>query len=320
MKKVDYIVSAIVSVYNSERFIRDCLEDLENQTIRDNLEIVIINSGSEENEGVIVKEYQDKYENIIYIETKDRETIYAAWNRGINASSGKYITNANTDDRHHPDAFRKMASTMEENSDIDLVYADYIITEEENQTFENHQAAGYKKSYAYDPFLLLLECYIGPQPMWRRKLHQRFGYFDETFEIVGDYEFWLRLSEECTFKHIKEYLGLYLQNPQGRELKDDELAIIERERVREIYIDRFMPSISGNKDLMRKIRKKQSESYYYLGYGYFSRLLLDKARAAFRKSLAYSLREYRTYRLLLYSYFPVYMVWILRRIKHRIKH
>src|SRR3990167_2240646 len=90
-----YIVSAIVSVYNCERFIRGCLEDLEQQTIADKLEIVVVNSGSRQNEEPIIKEFQAKYDNIVYIKTEERETIYQAWNRGIKASSGKYITNAN---------------------------------------------------------------------------------------------------------------------------------------------------------------------------------------------------------------------------------
>ena len=55
-----YLVSAIVSTYNSERFIRGCLEDLENQTIADRLEIVVVNSGSEQNEDRIIKEFQKK--------------------------------------------------------------------------------------------------------------------------------------------------------------------------------------------------------------------------------------------------------------------
>ena len=101
-----YLISAIVSTYNSERFIRGCLEDLEAQTIADSVEIIFVNSGSEQNEEVIVKEFQQEYSNIKYIKTDERETVYSAWNRGIKASTGKYITNANTDDRHRKDALK----------------------------------------------------------------------------------------------------------------------------------------------------------------------------------------------------------------------
>src|SRR3972149_11679791 len=86
-----YIVSAIVSVYNCERFIRGCLEDLEAQTIADRVEIICVNSGSQQNEEAIIKEFQEKYDNIVYIKTTERETLYRAWNRGIKIARGKYI-------------------------------------------------------------------------------------------------------------------------------------------------------------------------------------------------------------------------------------
>ncbi|RZB34874.1 MAG: hypothetical protein SRB1_00642 [Desulfobacteraceae bacterium Eth-SRB1] len=74
----------------------------------DRLEIIVVNSGSEQNEEAIVKEFQKKYSNIKYIKTDQRETVYAAWNRGVKAASGKYITNANTDDRRRADACEQM--------------------------------------------------------------------------------------------------------------------------------------------------------------------------------------------------------------------
>ena len=52
LKQNRYLVSAIVSTYNSEKFIRGCLEDLENQTIADKLEIIVVNSGSRAGRGI----------------------------------------------------------------------------------------------------------------------------------------------------------------------------------------------------------------------------------------------------------------------------
>src|SRR5208337_1903982 len=96
------LVSAIVSTYNAERFLRGCLEDLEAQTIAARLEIIVVDSGSHQNEQAIVEEFQRRYNNIVYIRTEERESLYAAWNRGVKAARGKYLTNANTDDRHRP--------------------------------------------------------------------------------------------------------------------------------------------------------------------------------------------------------------------------
>jgi glycosyltransferase involved in cell wall biosynthesis len=132
-------VSAIVSSYNSERFIRGCLEDLITQTLyqKGKLEIIVVDSGSQQNEKAIVREFQQRYLHIVYIRTKERETVYSAWNRGIRAASGEYITNANTDDRHRKDALELMALALDRNPHMGIVYADVLVTETENETFEH---------------------------------------------------------------------------------------------------------------------------------------------------------------------------------------
>ncbi|HEX2975931.1 MAG TPA: glycosyltransferase, partial [Bacteroidales bacterium] len=123
-------VSAIVSVYNSEKFIRGCLDDLLGQTLyeKGELEIVLVNAGSKENEDAIIREYKSKHPDIKYIKTDERETIYQAWNRGVKASSGKFITNANTDDRHRRDALEVLSGHLDRNEDVDLVYSDLYVT------------------------------------------------------------------------------------------------------------------------------------------------------------------------------------------------
>ena len=137
-------VPAIVSTYNSEKYIRGCLDDLINQTLykKGELEIVVVVSGSKENEAEIVQEYQSKFANIILITTEERETIYKAWNRGIKASIGKYVTNANTDDRHKYDALEILSEELIKNNDIALAYADSKVTQTENQTFDKLPLSG----------------------------------------------------------------------------------------------------------------------------------------------------------------------------------
>jgi len=204
-----FLVSAVVSTYNSERFINGCLEDLQNQTIADRLEIIVVNSGSQQNEEKVIRKFQDKFSNIKYIETDQRETVYAAWNRGINAATGKYITNANTDDRHRSDAFEIMVRALEENPAVGAVYAENLISDKENETFENNTARQYFNRPNFNLRQMLLFSFFGPQPMWRRSVHQKIGYFDTSLSVAGDYEFFIRLAREFGALHIGEILGLY---------------------------------------------------------------------------------------------------------------
>ncbi|MDP3830741.1 MAG: glycosyltransferase, partial [Ignavibacteriaceae bacterium] len=210
MNKNKILVSAIVSTFNSEKFIRSRIENLLQQTLADKLEIVIVNSGSKQNEDKIVSEYLFKHPNIKYIRTKERETIYKAWNRGIKLSEGRYITNANTDDHLRNDALEIFSDYLDRNADVVLVYADYYITNLPDQNFNNTNGLRLQSNKDFNKLLLLESCYIGPQPMWRADVHFKDNiWFDESLEIAGDYEFECNLAQRYKFHHIKNPLGIY---------------------------------------------------------------------------------------------------------------
>jgi GT2 family glycosyltransferase len=223
-----FLVSAIVSTYCAEQYIAGCLEDLEAQTIADRLEIVVVNSGSPQNEDAIIREFQKKYDNIRYIRTEKRETIYAAWNRAIKISSGKYITNANTDDRHRKDSLEIMAKALDDNPKKVLVYGNQNIV----KPYKGRNIPVGEGNYGYylRQRLLTRELDVGSQPMWKRTLHDEFGYFDENFFVAGDTEFWLRVSQKYDFMYINQILGERLFRPDGVWLSEKD-GICEIEKI-----------------------------------------------------------------------------------------
>lgn len=234
-----FLVSAIVSAYKSERFIGECLKNLLLQTIADKLEIIVIDSASPEKEGEIVKHYQKDHWNIVYYRTETRETLYQAWNRGIRMALGQYITNANTDDRLRNDAYEIMSRELEANENIALVYADYFITPFENQTFAEHIRSGYCRRPDYSPSIMLAGCHMGPQPMWRKTVHDQIGYFEESYRSAGDYEFWCRMGVRFPMRHIPEFLGLYLHNTSGIANSNLMISHGEARRIKDAYADKY---------------------------------------------------------------------------------
>ena len=230
------IVSAVVSTWNAARFIDGCLADLESQTIADRLEIIVVDSASEEGEGAIVRRWQERWPNIRYVRTPVRETVYAAWNRGIRLARGAYLTNANTDDRHKTNAFERMSRVLDMRQDVALVYADVVETAVENETFERCTPARVRRWHDWDRSVLLARgCFIGPQPMWRRSVHDEYGLFDERLVSSGDFEFWLRISQTHRFHHIREPLGLYLARPGSIEHRHRDLKNLEDARILATY-------------------------------------------------------------------------------------
>lgn len=249
-------LSAIVSIYNSERFIEDCLKNLVEQTLykKNQLEIILVNTGSEQNEDIVIEKYLSSYSNIKYIKVQNRETIYSAWNRGIKAASGKYLTNANTDDRHKKDALEIMCTFLDNNNDIDVVYADQFITINANDSWERMDSRNQQKWAAFDKDLILFGCFIGPQPVWNKRLHDKFGLFNDQLKVVGDYEFWLRISRDAKFYHLKETLGIYYFSPDSAEHRDNSVTKYENKMIQEYYLAKYVSSINEIEILRRKIK------------------------------------------------------------------
>jgi len=233
MEPESYLVTAIVSTYKSQRFIRGCLDDLVQQTIFPRTEVIVVDSASPENEAAVVSEFQQRHPNIKYLRTAQRETLYAAWNRGVALARGRYLTNSNTDDRHAPEAFEKLAHWLDAHPDSSVVYASTAITDDANSTLAAAAIKGSFKARPFDRKRLFRDCLPGPQPMWRRDLHERFGLFDEGFTTAGDYEFWLRISDKVKFGCVTECLGLFFDSPASIMHSDPDRCSRESEMARE---------------------------------------------------------------------------------------
>lgn len=228
----DILVSAITSTYKSERYIRACLEDLVRQTLFQDgrMEIIVVNSNSPENEDAVIREYMSRHPNIQYIRTSERETLYKAWNRGVEAARGKYLTNANTDDRHIPQCLQIMAQALDESGGGALAYADIAVTEDEGVEIGRSPVHCLYCWPEYDRDTFFANNFFGPQPMWRADLHRKYGYFDPQMKCSGDFDLWLRMAAGGErFVHVPRILGLMLKSSQSLGLHNGQLTFDEAE-------------------------------------------------------------------------------------------
>jgi len=221
-------ISAIVSLYNSQEFVRGCLDNLIEQSIfkKGQLEIVIIDSNSPQEEFKVVQSYLDRFPGlIVYERTAERETLYQAWNRALDITRGKYITNANSDDRHHPEALEIMSGALDRHPELDLVYADVFESAKVNETFfENPRTSRYCYPTYFAPGALLFYQF-GCQPLWRAAVHARIGQFSSELRAAGDWEFCIRFAlGGLRALHIPQPLGCFLNRPTSISTQDSTSA------------------------------------------------------------------------------------------------
>ncbi|GIK61339.1 MAG: glycosyltransferase [Ignavibacteriota bacterium] len=241
------VVSAIISTYNSEKFIEGRIVDLLEQTIADRIEIIIVNSGSAENEGKIIQPYLRNYTNVHYLRTEQRESIYKAWNRGIKVANGKYITNANTDDRLKKDALEILASHLEKNPKVAIVSADQKYSYTSNEKFDEIKRNKIRRWNDFSITRLLEASLTGPQPMWRASLHLEDEiWFDENLEVAGDYDFACKVALKYKLYHIPKVLGSYYLSTsrENKEYKEQKKGITESYHIRNKYCEQYIRYLS----------------------------------------------------------------------------
>ncbi len=140
MKKV----SLIIPIYNTEKYLRRCLQSALNQTYK-NMEVICIDDGSTDASGKIVDEFEQNYSNIKVIHQENRGES-AARNTGLQLATGDYIGFLDCDDWIELDMYEKLVMAMELKK-VDLVTAGWFIERGEESILVRN-----RKKVSDDPF------------------------------------------------------------------------------------------------------------------------------------------------------------------------
>lgn len=111
-------VSVIVPFYNVEKYIEKCLDSLVNQTLEE-IEIILVNDGSQDNSEEKAKEFEKRYPNKIKYYKKANGGLGDARNFGIKYASGEYIAFLDSDDFVELTMYEEMyKKAKQENADM----------------------------------------------------------------------------------------------------------------------------------------------------------------------------------------------------------
>src|SRR3989338_7703392 len=97
-------ISVIMPVYNGEKYLREAIESILNQSFSD-FELFIINDGSTDGTAGIIASFHDP--RIVYLKNESNLGLSRSYNRGIDAARGKYIARMDADDMSIPKRFER---------------------------------------------------------------------------------------------------------------------------------------------------------------------------------------------------------------------
>lgn len=137
MNEMNDLISVIVPVYNVEKYLKECIESIINQTYK-NLEIILVDDGSPDNCGKICDNYakQDKRIKVIH---KENGGVSSARNKGLEACTGKYITFVDSDDFIELNFCEVMLKKIKETASDCIVSGYNRVYENKSETIMNSQ-------------------------------------------------------------------------------------------------------------------------------------------------------------------------------------
>lgn len=129
-KEKQILISVIVPVYNVEKYIERCVNSILNQSV-DELEVILIDDGSEDKSGILCDEFQTR-DNRIRVIHKENAGVSEARNSGLNVAKGRYVVFVDSDDFVMPEYLENL------NIDpYDLVISGKKIQEVDGRIIEN---------------------------------------------------------------------------------------------------------------------------------------------------------------------------------------
>lgn len=199
------MVSVIIPTYNREKTIASSIQSVLEQTYS-NLELIVVDDGSVDDTEKIVNEIKD--ERLKYIKCKTNGGVAAARNVGIAASRGEFIAFNDSDDIWKKTKLAVQMKLMENNMECDFVYCAFArrfingvkvrVPAKENDLDKLHGKVFEK---------LLQGNFISTQTiLFRKRIIDNIGMFNEKIKAFDDYEFVLRVAREYPIFYIDEEL------------------------------------------------------------------------------------------------------------------
>ena len=271
-------VSVVMSVYNGEKYLREAIDSILNQTFT-YFEFIIIDDGSIDKSEHIIKSYIDP--RIVLIQQKNKG-LAAALNTGIKAAKGKYIARMDADDISEPERLKKQYEFMQLHDECVAAGTNAIILDEDgNNLYSTSLHFNYDISTDYlmekNPFI------HGSMMLMREVVLDVGGYNQKIKHFSEDDLLWVELSKRGKMYVLTDVLYRWrivhssISHMLPRQVRNRLLQIRKRYAQIGFLSDNDVKFINDLKD-NRSIAKKKSDYSFHIG-----RILLNINKINSRK-------------------------------------
>ena len=146
------LVSVIIPVYNSEKYLEECLESIINQTYP-NIEIIAVDDGSEDSSLDILEQYSNK----IDVYSQQNQGLASSLNLGISNVKGNWLKWFSPDDVMFPNTIETLVTEAKKYNDNTIIYSNWNIINDSGESLREFQESNYNELSTFDFNIRLLD-------------------------------------------------------------------------------------------------------------------------------------------------------------------
>jgi glycosyltransferase involved in cell wall biosynthesis len=192
-------ISVITPSFNQVDYLERTILSVLNQNYP-NLEYIVIDGGSTDGSVDVIKKYASQL--TYWVSEKDFGQAHAI-NKGLKSATGDWIAWQNSDDTYCQGAFKSFVEAVNESKDIDLIIGNMNLIDTNDDILR-------ELKYVKPTYLSLLAegmVLANQATFWKRDLHKKIGYLNESLHYGFDYEWFLRVLNYSNAKHVNHTWG-----------------------------------------------------------------------------------------------------------------
>lgn len=280
-------------VYNGEKYLKEAIESILNQTFKD-FELILVNDGSTDSTEKVIQTFSDP--RIVYIKNEGNLGLSKSYNRAIGIARGTYIARMDADDVSMPKRFERQLSFLKRHPHVDIVGSSISFIDERGKV---KGFRGRQEDHLQIKFSSLFSTpMMHPTIMGKVAVFKTHPY-NESLHNSEDYDLWSRLLFETSthFANIWEPLLKYRVYPQSftQTLNLDKRAVSAHNTLKSL--GHYLKLSDTEKTLIVNLRQDKNLSALELLHIFF--IYLRVAQAFNEKECAGFKQSWRIYTLLI---------------------
>lgn len=212
-------VSIIMPAFNVEPYIAESIESVLTQTYTD-YELIIVNDGSTDGTRDVAETYARRHPDRIRVISQANRGLSGARNTALGATSGAVCALLDSDDEWAPAYLAEQIRILDGEPDVDIVTGNAFVR---GGTADGRTARPFPDPRPAPDLLQILadETAVFIMALFRRRVVDAIGGFDENFRTNEDYDFWIRAARAgFTFRRNPRPLGWYRRHAASLSSSD----------------------------------------------------------------------------------------------------